>query len=158
MMIVKLTWGRVGVMFKHRMFAKPVFDDRTCERFMNGVTHCEVYRFSESNPIDAQLIATGTGICKWPDPFTRALGRKASLTSALRKRWGKKDGEGTPEHGFDRDSRVAIWDAYWRYTSPQSTVAPRDTTIEDPHIAATILDGTVVQADTIIDHELHPPA
>lgn len=151
MMIVKLTWGRVGVMFKHRMFAKPVIDERTCDRFMNGITHCEVYRFSESNPIDAQLIATGIGICKWPDPFTRALGRKASLTSALRKRWGHKVND-IPSYGFTRGDRIAIWDAYWAYVAPQEP----HTAITDPHIAATVLDGTVIQADTIIDHELHP--
>lgn len=104
---------------------------------MNGITHCEVYRLTETPVMDAALIAHGLGICKWPDPFCKALGRKASLTSALRKKWGP-----ALSVGFTRDDRIAIWDAYWAYTSPQEPAVRLPGSITDPAeaIEATIID------------------
>jgi hypothetical protein len=140
MMILDLPSGKIGVMFKHRMFKKPVLDKRTCDKFMNGLTHCEVYRLTLTPVMDATLIATGVGICKWPDAFCKALGRKASLTSVLRKRWG------TPEHGFSREDRILIWDAYWKYTQPPARQSTE--TINDPSVALMVIEANVVDRPT----------
>lgn len=116
MMIITLPSGKIGITWRHRRFKDPKYDKETCEKFMNGITDCEIYRLTETPVMDAALIAHGLGICKWPDAFCKALGRKASLTSALRKKWGP-----ALSVGFSRDDRIAIWEEYWRYTQPQPT-------------------------------------
>jgi len=157
MMIIELPQCKIGITFRHRRFKFPKHDEETCDRFMNGITDCEVYRLTETPVMDANLIAVGIGICKWPDAFCKSLGRKASLTSALRKRWGPRektqDGKPTGEfpHGFSRDDRIAIWEAYWRYTAPQEPPAahPQDATVTDPVEAANILDPFPIEGEII---------
>ena len=139
MIIITLPSGKIGITWRHFRYKDPKFDKDTCEKFMNGITHCEIYRLTESPVMDAALIAHGLGICKWPDAFCKALGRKASLTSALRKKWGP-----ALSVGFTRDDRIAIWEAYWQYTQPQE-VNPFRTPIE----ALAMLDTTLPVIDVV---------
>lgn len=132
MMIVDTPAGKFGVTFKHRPFHKPTFDRDLCKKFLNGRTDCDIYLFKGVSP-DANLFVSGVGLCKFPDAFCKALGRKRSLTSALGKR--NDAGQGL----FSKHTRQLIWDAYW------AMVVPEEETIEEA-IAAKLLEIDALRA------------
>ena len=108
MLIVDLPTKRIGVQFKHKPYMKPTLDTSMCKRFLNGITHCSIYLL---NGIDAATLVEGTGFCKWPDSYCKAMGRRQSLTSALANRIGTGK-------VFSRVEREIIWRAYWRSLEP----------------------------------------
>lgn len=118
MLKIDLPTCRIGLSFKHRPFTQPKFDAKLCKRFLNGITDCEIYVLHELGGLEqSTLAATGHGLCKFPDRFAKALGRKAALTSALRKKNQKKS-------LFGREERYLIWQAYWRMLKTEAPAAP----------------------------------
>lgn len=112
MLIVELPSGKIGIVFKHKIFARPLLDERVCKRFQNGQTLCDIYKFAPLNGIALYLRASGVAICKSPDHFNKRLGRKRALTSAL----AKKIGTG---YIYTREEREMIWRTYWMSQTPQ---------------------------------------
>lgn len=118
MLKIDLPSCRIGLAFKHKPHAQPKFDAKLCKRFLNGVTECEIYVLHELGGVEQSTLATvGKGLCKFPDPFVKALGRKQALTSALRKR-------GQGRHLFGREERHLIWTAYWKMVETQAKTMP----------------------------------
>lgn len=116
MIIVELPNFKVGVTFQHRPYKKPTFDKATSKHFMNGVTYCEIHKIGPQGAIDTHVLSVGIGICKVPDTFTKKIGRKHSLTSALSKH---ERGDPTRPFIFNRIERERIWHAYWATCEPQ---------------------------------------
>jgi hypothetical protein len=108
----------VGVLFKHHPFSKPAFDASLCKRFLNGTTTCEVWMLNATNKAPSRMATTGKGLAKFPDPFCKALGRRQSLTAALRKTQRLPDpmkpNEFMDAPIFNRREREIIWREYWR--------------------------------------------
>jgi hypothetical protein len=110
---VKLPTRHVGLLFKHRTFKDPVYEKSTSDKFLNGITYCEVYRILPDD--DATIMVCGRGLCKFPDRYNKKIGRKRALTSALGKRTTL-----TKERLFTREERELIWTAYWEKVKPES--------------------------------------
>ena len=125
MLLIDLPRGRVGLAFKHRKYDKPTLNSDICKRFMNGFTKCEIFTLDGR---DALRLCDGIGIAKFPDTFCKALGRKRSLTSALRQKIGTAP-------VFSKSERELIWQAYWKMIEPQA--APQFTEDQTAHDTAT---------------------
>lgn len=124
MLLIDLPRGRIGLHFRHKPYAKPTWNTEICKRMMNGHTRCDIFSLDGR---DAKLLATGRGVAKFPDAFCKALGRKHSLTSALRC---TDLVLGKAVRVFNRDDRQLIWEAYWKSLSPSaasSSVPPSST-------------------------------
>lgn len=137
---VKLPSREVGLLFKHRRFDKPTFDSETCKHFLNGITYCEVYRITGNG--DATIIVCGRGLCKFPDPYNKKIGRKRALTSAM-----NKVAVITKARLFTKEERELIWTAYWERTNPDKT--PLHPYGPVPANASELItqDGTIIGAE-----------
>jgi hypothetical protein len=143
LLVVDLPTCRIGIMFKHVIYTTPLYELQTCDRFLNGITHCEIYIEVIVGGEKAWTICTvGRGLCKLPDQYRKDVGRKKALTSALRKHASRRK-------LFGYSERAMIWQAYWDWLSPVKAKAepisaevlvPHLSPIKPIHVAGTQLD------------------
>lgn len=150
MLMIDLPRGRIGLHFRHKPYAKPTLNTEICSRSMNGHTRCDIYSLDGR---DAKLLASGRGIAKAPDAFNKSLGRKFSLTSALRCTDPGSTSLGRAILVFDRDDRQMIWEAYWKSISPGAGLPPASsiTGMIDGELAATELAAVDVSGVPMLE-------
>ncbi len=95
----------IKIEFEHEQFKPPmktvcvVHDSVLTTSWIKGSTRCKVIICR--GIIDAPYYARGVAFCNVPDNFSRVVGRKKALTSAIRH--------------LPRDIRTKIWNKYWKH-------------------------------------------
>jgi hypothetical protein len=91
------TFDKYKITFEHMDYGHPLSLPGTNAEFTH-VTYCYIDVLVDE---DYALLSTGQALCSASDIFEKAIGRKVSLTRALKNA------------GFDRETRTAIWKEYW---------------------------------------------
>lgn len=102
-MITTAVSGKVvGIEFRHSSFRVRPIGGVEADFIRVRTTKCTIYELEDGV---LKQIGVAVSVCKPPDNFAKAVGRKKSLTHCLRKM--------TEVGTIDKEGRAAIWESYW---------------------------------------------